>query len=295
MTSERKIRVLITESNSYIGTSLARWLLRNPDTYQVDTLDMTADSWREHDFSMYDTIFHVAGIAHVSADKKLEPLYYRVNRDLCLETAQKAKREGVSQFIFMSSMIVYGETGSNSIDWQTIPKPTNFYGRSKLEAEEGLTRLSDAAFVVTILRPPVIYGRGSRGNYPRLAKLARWSPVFPDYPNRKSMLHIDNLCQLVQHLIDDREGGIYLPQNAEYVRTSELVRLIAEAHGKRMLLIRNFNPLIRSLVSRSDLVRRVFGDLYYDQAASAYKTDYQIRDLRESVTLTECDQPDTGK
>ena len=106
-------KVLITGKDSYIGISLEQWLMKEPDNYQVDTVDMKDESWKEKDFSEYDTVFHVAGIAHVSSDPKMEELYYKVNRDLTIETAKKAKAEGVKQFIFMSSIIVYGDSSSN--------------------------------------------------------------------------------------------------------------------------------------------------------------------------------------
>src|SRR5690554_6731837 len=101
-------RVLITGQNSYIGTSVERWLLRDPDKYKVDTIDMKDGSWKEKDFSQYDVVFHVAGIAHIKETSENQDLYYKVNRDLAYETAQKAKEDEVGQFIFLSSMSVYG-------------------------------------------------------------------------------------------------------------------------------------------------------------------------------------------
>src|SRR6056297_2768731 len=122
------IRVLITGKNSYIGTSLEKWLMREPDKYKVDTVDMKDGSWKEKDFSGYDVVFHVAGIAHVSSDPKMEDMYYKVNRDLAIETAEKTKSDGVMQFIFMSSIIVYGNSSSSKrvIDKNTVPTPSNF-------------------------------------------------------------------------------------------------------------------------------------------------------------------------
>ena len=192
-------RVLITGANSYVGTNVEKWLAKYPDKYHVDTISVKGDAWREHDFSVYDVVFHVAGIAHVSSDPKMKALYYSVNRDLAIQTAEKAKAEGVKQFIFMSSIIVYGRQDSNDgfIDRNTVPKPDNFYGDSKLQAEKGLQSMDSSEFKVVILRPPMIYGKDCKGNYPRLAKLARMLPVFPDYENRRSMLHIDNLCEFI--------------------------------------------------------------------------------------------------
>ena len=286
---DRVKKVLITGKDSYIGTSFEKWLSQWPDKYMVDTIDMKGDTWKDNDFSEYDVVFHVAGIAHVSSNSKREDLYYRVNRDLAVETAIKAKAEGVKQFIFMSSIIVYG--GSKSckrvIDQDTVPKPNNFYGRSKLQAEEGIRPLEDDNFKIVILRPPMIYGKGSKGNYPRLAKLARRIPVFPDINNQRSMLHIDNLCEFIKFMIDNKESGLFFPQNKEYVKTSEMVRLIAEVHGKKIRLTKVFNPFIK-LMYRIGTVNKVFGNMVYDKSMSEYdKGNYQLKDLRESILRTE--------
>ena len=286
---DRVKKVLITGKDSYIGTSFEKWLSQWPDKYMVDTIDMKGDTWKDNDFSEYDVVFHVAGIAHVSSNSKREDLYYRVNRDLAVETAIKAKAEGVKQFIFMSSIIVYGDSSGNKrvITRETVPTPSNFYGNSKLQAEQGITPLESDGFKVVILRPPMIYGKGSKGNYPRLAKLAQKLPVFPDIYNERSMLHIDNLCEFIRLMIDNEESGLFFPQNKEYVRTSEMVRLIAEVHGKKIRLIRWMNWLVRMMFGIG-IVNKVFGNLVYEQSMSDYdKANYRIRDLRESIELTE--------
>jgi len=281
--------ILITGKNSYIGTSLENWLMREPDKYKVDTVDVKDGSWKEKDFSKYDVVFHVAGIAHVSSDPKMEDLYYKVNRDLTIETAEKAKAEGVKQFIFMSSIIVYGDSSSSKrvIDRNTVPTPSNFYGNSKLQAEEGIKSLESNDFKIVVVRPPMIYGKGSKGNYPRLANLAKKIPLFPDIDNERSMLHIDNLCEFIKIMIDYDETGLYFPQNKEYVKTSELVRTIAEVHKKRIWMISWMNWLIR-LMFGIGIVNKVFGNLVYEKSMSDYdKANYQIKTFKESIELTE--------
>ena len=281
--------ILITGKNSYIGTSLENWLMREPDKYKVDTVDMKDGSWKEADFSQYDVVFHVAGIAHVSSDPKMEDLYYKVNRDLTIETAEKAKAEGVKQFIFMSSIIVYGDSSSSKrvIDRKTVPTPSNFYGNSKLQAEEGIKYLESDDFKIVVVRPPMIYGKGSKGNYPRLASMAKKIPVFPDIDNERSMLHIDNLCEFIKVMVDYEETGRYFPQNKEYVKTSELVRTIAEVHGKKVMMTKVFNSVLR-LMFGSGIVNKVFGNLVYEKSMSDYdKANYRIRDFKESIELTE--------
>ena len=283
-------RILITGKDSYIGTSFENWLMKEPDKYQIDTLDMRDESWKEQDFSAYDVVFHVAGIAHVSTDPKMQDLYYQVNRDLTIDVAKKSKDEGVKQFIFMSSIIVYGNGSKDLqvITKETKPNPSNFYGDSKLQAEEGITPLSDDQFKVAIIRPPMIYGKGSKGNYPKLAKLANRIPVFPDIDNQRSMLHIDNLTEFLRLIIDNEENGLFYPQNKEYVKTSQLVKVIAEVHGKKLRLVRFFNPIIKPFINRISVVNKVFGNLVYENSISSYNKDnYQIRDLRKSIELTE--------
>lgn len=276
--------ILITGKNSYIGTSLENWLMREPDRYKVDTIDMKDGSWKEKDFSQYDVVFHVAGIAHIKETSDNQDLYYKVNRDLAYGTAQKAKQDGVEQFIFLSSMSVYGiENGV--IDKSTPLNPNSAYGKSKIEAEELINKLKDDSFTVATLRPPMVYGKGCRGNYPRLVGLALKTSVFPKVDNKRSMIYIDNLSEFVKQLIDNRSGGLFFPQNAEYVNTSEMVGLIAEAHGKRMVMTKLFNPLLRLL--NVSTVNKVFGDLVYDMSMSDYEFNYRVFGFRESINLTE--------
>lgn len=287
-------KILITGANSYIGTSFEHWLGKYPDQYIVDTVDMVDGQWKNKKFSEYDVIFHVAGIAHVDtkkATKETQDLYYKVNRDLTIETAAKAKSENVKQFIFMSSIIVYGDSSSikkrRVIDKNTIPQPANFYGKSKLQAEQGIMNLKSDNFKTVVLRPPMIYGKGSKGNYPKLASFAQKLPVFPNVDNQRSMLHIDNLCEFIRLMIDNEEQGIFFPQNAEYVNTAEMVRIISEIHGKKIILTKVFNPLLKFLGLFVDMVNKAFGNLVYEQDMSVYKLDYRIRDLYNSIKLTE--------
>ncbi|MBQ4536030.1 MAG: NAD-dependent epimerase/dehydratase family protein [Lachnospiraceae bacterium] len=291
-------KVLITGANSYIGTTFEKWINENKDTIITETLDVKDASWRENDFSKYDAIFHVAGIAHADVGKVTEEqkkLYYKVNTDLTVECAKKAKEEGVKQFIFMSSIIVYGESagiGSQRvIDKDTPLTPANFYGDSKVKAEEGLQGLMDANFKVVILRPPMIYGLNSKGNYPLLAKMAKKLPFFPNVKNERSMLYVGNLCKFISLMIENAESGIFFPQNAEYVRTSDMVKQIAIAHNKKIHLTKVFNPLLRLMGKLGGkpggLVNKAFGNMVYDKSLSKYKDAYQIYDLQESVALTE--------
>lgn len=288
-------KVLITGANSYIGTSFEKYINENfSDEFAVDTLDMIDGTWREKDFSHYDAVFHVAGIAHsdngkISSDR--EKLYYQVNTDLTVETAQKAKRDGVKQFVFMSSAIVYGDSapiGQRKVITKDTPvSPANCYGDSKVQAEIGISELNDESFKVVILRPPMIYGKGSKGNYPTLAKLAKKLPVFPCVENERSMLYIGNLCEFVRLMIVNEECGIFWPQNSQYSNTSELVKLIASANGKYVMLIKGFSFALKILGKKVGLVNKAFGNLSYDMEISKYSMEYCVASLEESIKYTE--------
>lgn len=272
-------KILITGANSYIGTSFKKWMTQFQDEYQIDTLSVRGDVWREHDFSEYDTVFHVAGIAHADVSKVSEEtkqLYYAVNRDLAIETAKKYKQDlsgKNGQFIYMSSIIIYGEETSINkkrvITPETKPNPSNFYGDSKLQAEIGLQPLNDATFHIAILRPPMIYGPGSKGNYQQLVKLANKLPIFPDVKNERSMLHIEKLSEFVKERIEHQDSGVFFPQNDQYVRTSHMVRDIAQANGKKIYLFSWMNWAICLLgyvpgkVGR--LTNKAFGNLVYEK------------------------------
>jgi len=264
-------------------------LMKEPDKYYIETLDMRNPKWKEFDFSKFDVVFHVAGIAHVSTKKNMKDTYFKVNRDLAIETAIKAKDSGVKQFIFMSSIIVYGSDNKTQIviNKETIPSPSNFYGQSKLEAEEGILELESKSFKVLIIRPPMIYGKDSKGNYPKLSKLVKKISLFPNFDNQRSMLHIDNLCEFVKLMIDNEEFGIFFPQNKEYVNISNLVNMIAQVNGKKIRFTKFFNPLIKIFL-RVSLVKKVFGSLIYEHSISKYKNgNYQIRSTKESIVQTE--------
>lgn len=268
-------RILITGANSYIGTSFEKYMAQWPDEYQVDTIDMVDGSWREKSFAGYDSVFHVAGIAHQDSGKITEErkqLYYKVNTDLTIETAKKAKAEGVGQFIFMSSIIVYGASAKMGekkvITKDTVPAPVGAYGDSKLQAELGIQPLNDESFKVCILRPPMIYGPGCKGNYPMLEKAALNLPFFPDIKNERSMLHIDLLCSYLKNVIEKKSAGIHFPQNPEYVCTSKMVQEIAERNGRSIKLIKAFNPAIKLLSGKLSTIDKVFGNLTYEKAAS---------------------------
>lgn len=295
-----KKKVLITGAGSYIGQSFIQYAKKHyPDNFEIEELDMTDAAWRDKDFSEYDVVYHVAGIAHADVGKVSEEIkskYYEVNTGLAVEAAEKAKREGVKTFVFMSSMIVYGDSApygqQKVIDETTVPKPANFYGDSKIQADVAVRELADDTYKVIVLRPPMIYGKDSKGNYRTLAKLAKKLPIFPDVDNERSMLYIENLCEFLCQVMllktYHRNSVVLLPQNGEWTKTSDMVKMIAKASGKKIAELKCFAPAVwigsKMPGKIGGLVNKAFGNNCYEFEASFYSgLKYQNTTVKQSA------------
>lgn len=270
-------RVLVIGENSYIGQSFARYLDvvnesinknktkdRVEDLIEVHLVGASNGKWKTESFDGYDTVLHLASIVHIKDKRKNKQLYYDINCNMAVEVAKKAMEAGVKQFIFLSSASVFNSK-ETCITKETKPNPNTYYGKSKLAAEKKLTELSsdDDSFSLAIVRPPMVYGEGCKGNYPRLVKLVRFTPIFPEYNNKRSMIAIDNLCEFLSKLVLEGQCGIYHPQDEEYVDTVEMVREIAKNMGKRIVFTKRLNGVIRFLIPRMGIVGKVFGDFLY--------------------------------
>lgn len=280
-------KILITGTGSYVGESVRKYMLAHGD-YRIDAVDTMGDNWKKADYSQYDVVFHVAGIAHVNADPKMEALYYKVNRDLTIEVAKHAKAAGVKQFIFMSSQIVFHESQSlkgEVLTKETKENPNGFYGDSKLQAELGIKPLEDENFKVCILRPCMIYGPNAKGNFPRLAKLATKVPIFPCWHNKRSMLYIDNLAEFVKQAIDRQLSGTFYPQNREQSDTVEIIRFFAKETGHKIWITKLLNPFVWLGSFVLQPINKMFATYYYDPEISRMDFDYQLVSLEESLKL----------
>lgn len=267
-------------------------------SYRIDAVDTMGDNWKKADYAKYDVVFHVAGIAHVNADPKMEPLYYKVNCNLTIEVAKHAKAAGVRQFIFMSSQIVFHESQSlkaEVLTAETKPVPNGFYGNSKLQAENGLWNLvknqkenstrsqGGNQMKICILRPCMIYGPNAKGNFSRLAKPACKTPVFPEWHNKRSMLYIDNLAEFVKQAIERELEGTFYPQNRELADTVEIVRYFAKEAGHKIWITKLLNPFVwmGSLVLQP--INKMFATYYYNPKMSKMEFDYQLVSFEESL------------
>jgi UDP-glucose 4-epimerase len=283
-------RILITGEKSYLGKNVDRYLQeynasQGRQIYQVDMISLRDESWENISFAPYDTVIHMVGMAHADIEhvsEEIKEKYYEVNCGLAVRTAKKAAKEGVGQFIYMSSVIIYGDSApvgkKKCITRDTVPAPASFYGDSKLKAEQELTKLSqsyensDRGFNVAIIRSPMVYGRESRGNFATLEKLAAKLPIFPDMKNERSMIYIDNLAEFIRLLSESGRGGIFYPQNEEYVSTSRMVEKIGESMGRKIHLCSLLNPLVKAAShmpgKAGSMADKAFGSLTIDRELS---------------------------
>lgn len=275
-------RILITGKNSYIGSKFCDFTTKYGNT--VDTVDMIGEEWRNHDFSSYDVVVHVAAVVHQKENSVSKDEYFKVNTQLAAAVAKRAKDSGVSQFVFLSTMSVYGVL-NGVIGKDTALNPFNEYGKSKLAAEKEISALKDSNFSVVIVRPPMVYGKGCKGNYVSLSKFAKKLPFFPMYNSQRSMIYIDNLSSFLQKAIDENLSGVFCPQDEEYVNTSMMVKAVAEENGKNIKLTKCFNPFITlALKMKINIVCKVFGSLIYEKDLCP---EFSRVDLKTAIKHTE--------
>lgn len=256
-------KILVIGINSYIGQKFKEYVIemKNEDIL-IDLVSASDGSWKNVDFSRYNSIMLLSGIVHKEDNINMESIYYEVNYILAVQIAKKAKEQQVKQFIFMSTLAIFGQR-TGCITKDTVPKPNTYYGKSKYKAEQDIMLLNDANFHVAIVRPPMVYGEGCKGNYQRLIKLSKITPIFPDYHNKRSILHINTLSEFMIQLIMRDYYGYFHPQNEEYGDTCKMVVDIRKGMGKKTILIKCFNPIIKYLIDHNELFNKVFGNLYY--------------------------------
>lgn len=264
-------KILLIGKNGYVGTSFRNYMAKF-NNYVVDCISSRDEAWREVSFAHYDAVFNVSGLAHSNARHGTETQYFEVNGNLPVKLAKKSKTDGVPLFIQISSSIVYGDmsqiNGYKNITRETIPNPPTIYGKSKLLAEKNLIKLEDKSFKIAIIRPPLIYGENAKDNFPRLVRFAMLSPVFPNIINRQSMIYIDNFCELVKLIVDNKSYGLFFPQQKEYIVTANLVKDIANAAGHKIILTKIFNPMLMLCTKQFNFIHKALGSMTYDMSMS---------------------------
>ncbi len=276
-----KRKILIIGRKGFIGSSLAKWLVDKGD--EVFLVSGRKEEWKSFDMTGIDTVVYAAGLAHTKEKRKNEELFLKANVTQAKKSALQAKQAGVHQYIYISSMNVYGSTGKR-IGTNSSISPDTLYGRSKRQGELEILKLEEENFATVIIRPPVVTGAGCKGSIRFLTRASKYIMFFPNYPNQRSIIDVINLCEFIRCLIAKNASGIYHPQNEEYISTYQLLSLIANSTGRKIRPISFLNPLISWMLPRFKMVGKVFGDDCYDKRLSTYKNfSYWIRTHDQSI------------
>ncbi len=223
-----------------------------------------------------DAVVHLAGKAHtVNGGKDQAREFYRVNTQGTERLCKMAASSGVRLFIYVSTVKVHGETSAfRPFSEKDIPAPVGDYATSKLRAEQCVHAVTaGSGMKAVILRPPMIYGPGVKGNMSRLIRLIDMGVPLPlsSIKNRRSLLNVSNFADLVARLIGRpiSETNTFLVSDGQDLSTHDLVRLLAKALGKKARLFPCSPNTIRSvagLLKRRDDAERVIGSLVIDSS-----------------------------
>lgn len=281
------MKILITGEKGYISNELYSELKTKKENFEISKKSIRNESIQEIDLSNVDVVIHPAAIVHKKESLFSEEQYFQVNTALTQALAIQAKNAGVSQFIFVSTMAVYG-TQEGSINAKTKVQPVSLYGKSKLAAEEALRDLEDEHFKVAIIRPPMVYGPRCPGNYQLLSKVSKKTFVFPKIDNARSMIFIYNLTEFIYQLILHKDAGVFHPQDPTYIKTNDMVEEIAKNKNQKIIYSSLIGKLLKGLIGEKSLYKKVFGSLYYDKELSLYRDNsYQKYNIKQAITMTE--------
>lgn len=282
------MKILITGKNSYIGNALKDYL-SGDKTFEIETISLRTNAWKNVDLSQYDSIFHVAGIAHNKKNSKHNPLYFAVNRDLTLALAKEAKQAKVKQFIYMSSAIIFGkDTKPNNDQFIDVsqPNPIGVYAKSKYEADTQLSELNSVDFNVVNIRAPIVYGPNCKGNFPQLIHWAHLFYWLPKMDNQRSMVYIDNLNELIKLIFLNQSKGLFYPQNERYISTNEIIEYSRLAKGLKTRYSKSLGMLLRAFIC-VPILKKVYGDKKYAHSDSAhFDNQYQVVKTSDSIKQT---------
>jgi nucleoside-diphosphate-sugar epimerase len=231
-------KILITGSNSFIGTNFAKYSCYKDEVKEISLIENKPE---EIDFSKYDVVLHLAAIVQQKS-RIPENQYFHINRDLCLNVAFHAKKRGIKQFVYLSTLKVFGSStfGENHYDETSACFPNNAYSKSKLEAEDGLKSLATDNFVVSVIRPPIVYGDDGKGNIRRLIRLVDFYPVLPfnKILNKRNFIYIENLIGYIDRIIERKASGTFIVKDEDSLSTTELIKLISRFLEKKVYLFK---------------------------------------------------------
>lgn len=261
-----KKTLMITGASGFIGTN---FIEKYKEDFNIIPVCLIENKPEDLDYKGVDCILHLAALVH-QMNGAPEEKYFEVNTELTKRLANKAKEAGVGHFVFYSTVAVYGTHGTIdkeevlSIDSPTNPKDA--YGKSKLQAEEILRDLEDKNFIVSVIRPPMVYGDNCPGNMTRLEKLVKNFPILPfgNAEFKRSLVHIDKLLEETKKIIVDRKKGIFIPKDDKDVSIREIVESLADKNGMKIYLIKIPKSILKIFYKiKPRIVNSLYGSLRF--------------------------------
>lgn len=266
--------ILITGASGFVGLHAIQVFRKK---YNVDTISLKGKNPEEIELNKYEVILHLAGIAHQT--KKISSGEYEsANHKLPVQLAKKANEQGVGHFIFISTVKVYGENSEQALNENSKCTPVDAYGQSKLNAEKDLLSMNSDSFIVSVIRPALIYGKGVKGNLAKLVNLIRAVPVipFPLIHNKRSLVYVENLLAMVDKIIEKRIPGIFLACDVNDISTTQLISAFAAELKKKPVFI-PIPAFTKNLIRQFFPYKydRLFGSFVVDSSVSNQKLDFR--------------------
>ena len=272
--------ILLTGSNGFVGSYFKN---NYNNKYNINTFSFRNDSFEDLDLSNIDTIIHLSALVHQMCGASKEE-YEKINVRQTIDLAKKAKSSGVKHFIFMSTVKVYGEETDIAYNENSDCNPQDDYGKSKLKAEQELLKLEDDNFKISIIRTPIVYGYGVKANIKNLINLVNKVPVLPfgKIENKRSMVYIGNLCNLIDEIIIQEKEGTFLASDDEPLSTTRLIELIANGLGKKVYFIKI--PFFESLLK---LIKPSFHKRLYESLEVDNSKTKKVLNLKNPYSVEE--------
>lgn len=281
-------KILVTGKTGAVASAFQDYLTVNfPSTYHIDKISVKNNDYTNIEFSDYDAIFHCAGI--VDINKYSHEDFEEINITLTKKLFKKAIDSNMKEFVFLSSMAVFGSYGSDCykggiIDERTEPKGLTVYGRSKLDAEKCILQMDRKNTRLSIVRAPSIIGRGTENyllNYYKFFKTPLLPLMFEEC--KRSIIYIDCLSELVRLLIENNSDGIFHPQSIPLFSTSDFFKEIKEINHKKTILFK----VPGWLQIHTKIFDRLYGNISYtEELSKIFDYKYNILDTKTAIKLT---------
>lgn len=262
----KKKTLMITGASGFIGRN---FIEKYKDRYNIIPVSLLKTKPEEIKFKKVDTVLHLAALVHQMNGAPREK-YFEVNTELTRKIAEAAKKNKVKHFVFYSTVAVYGTHGSLNekliLTKESKVNPKTPYAQSKWEAEKILENLESNNFKISILRPPMVYGKNCPGNMKRLEKLVKVVPILPfgNDENKRTLVHINKLLEITKEVIDKEISGIIIPKNDEDMSIKEIVEEIIKKENKKIYLVKVPKICLWLLYKlKEDIVRSLYGDLRF--------------------------------